>query len=542
MAQVNPTVGDLKGNWEKIERFCARARDAGAQLVILPEMAISGYPPKDLLDMPEFVTRCEQSLETLIAHVRGIAVLCGHIAHLPEGRGLANAATLFQDGEILACAHKILLPTYDVFDETRYFVPGKVATIAQVCGIKVGISICEDIWNVTGFCETTVYNRHPIGELVNSGAEIIINLSASPYRVGKGALRLELGRAIVREYGKPLVLVNQVGGNDDLLFDGHSFALSSAGKVIAQAKGFDEDLAICDTKTGSGDVRVLSANEEAEIIDALVMGVRDYLNKCGFKKAVIGLSGGIDSSVVAVLAAKALGAENVMGISMPSQYTANESIEDARTLAENLGIQFVITPITPMFEAYKMSLKPIFNKHQEDVTEENIQARIRGNILMAASNKLGHITLSTGNKSEIAVGYCTLYGDMAGGLAVISDIPKTKVYALARWMNKDQEIIPQRVLTRPPTAELKPNQTDQDTLPPYEVLDVIVEKYIEKHESSAQIIQDGIPADVVKKVLAMIDINEYKRRQAAPGLKVTQKAFGTGRRFPIAQKFRPYNL
>lgn len=540
LAQVNPTIGDLKGNLEKIERACASARDAGVQLVILPEMVVSGYPPRDLLYTPEFIAQGQQALERLVSHIRGPAVLCGHFARLPEGHGLVNAATLFQDGKILACAHKILLPTYDVFDEMRYFVSGEAVTVCPVNGVKVGISICEDIWNLTGFCETTEYRRQPVDELVKAGAEIIINLSASPYRVGKGEARLQLGKTIVRQYGKPFVLVNQVGGNDDLLFDGHSFALSAKGDVIAQAKGFDEDLVTCDTSAGSGDIRSLSASEEAEVIDALVMGVRDYLHKCGYKKAVVGLSGGIDSSVVAVLAVKALGAENVMGVSMPSQYTADASIEDARILSQNLGIGFSIVPITELFDAYKKSLKPVFSGLREDVTEENIQARIRGNVLMAVSNKMGCMVLSTGNKSEIAVGYCTLYGDMAGGLAVISDIPKTKVYDLARWMNKDRGVIPRRVLERPPTAELRPNQTDQDTLPPYEVLDAIVERYIEKHESAAQIIQAGIAEDTVKRVLAMIDNNEYKRKQAAPGFKITQKAFGTGRRFPIAQRFKPY--
>jgi NAD+ synthetase len=421
----------------------------------------------------------------------------------------------------------------------RYFEPGETATVGIVNGVKIGISICEDIWNLTGFCETAQYLRQPVAELIKAGAEMIVNLSASPYRVGKPEYREKLGAAIVQQYGKPFVLVNQAGGNDDLLFDGHSFALSAKGAVIAQAKGFDEDLVMCDTEAGSGDVRQLPVSESAEIIAALVMGIRDYLRKCGYKKAVIGLSGGIDSSVVATLAVMALGAENVMGVSMPSQYTAKASIDDAQALAKNLGIQLSTVPITELFDAYKKSLRPVFEGKPEDVTEENIQARIRGNLLMALSNKLGCMVLSTGNKSEIAVGYCTLYGDMAGGLAVISDIPKTKVYELARWMNKDREIIPQRALERAPTAELRPNQTDQDTLPPYEILDAIVEKYIEKHESAAQIIKGGIAEDVVKRMLTLIDNNEYKRKQAAPGFKITQKAFGTGRRFPIAQKFKP---
>lgn len=540
LAQINPTVGDLKGNQGKIERYCQQAHEAGAELVVFPEMAISGYPPRDLLCLPEFVDQGHDVLKTLISRVRGPAVLCGHFERLETGQGLANAATLFQDGKILARARKILLPTYDVFDEMRYFEPGEQVTVYVLNGVKVGISICEDIWNLTGFCETSKYHRQPVDELIRAGAEVIVNLSASPYRIGKGEARLQLGKAIVRQFGKPLVLVNQVGGNDDLLFDGHSFALSSKGDVIALARGFDEDLILCDTETGSGDVRPVSESEPAEITDALVMGVRDYLNKCGYKKAVVGLSGGIDSSVVAVLAVKALGAENVLGISMPSPFTADESVEDARTLAKNLGIKFSVLAITELFESYKKSLQPVFEGLREDVTEENLQARIRGNLLMAVSNKMGYIVLSTGNKSEMAVGYCTLYGDMAGGLAVISDIPKTKVYELARWMNKDREVIPPRVLTRAPTAELRPNQTDQDTLPPYDVLDAIVEKYVEQRESADHMIQQGMTRDVVQRVLSMIDNNEYKRKQAAPGFKITQTAFGTGRRFPIAQKFKPY--
>jgi NAD+ synthetase len=538
LAQINPTVGDLKGNQEKIEQFFLKAKASGAELVVFPEMAVCGYPPRDLLCMPEFISQCQLALDSLISRLHGPAVLCGHVMKLETGRGLANAATLFQDGNILARARKILLPDYDVFDEMRYFEPGDKVTVCSLNGVRVGISICEDIWNLTGFCEASEYRRQPVDELVNSGAEMIINLSASPYRVGKGDFRVKLGKAIVRQYSKPLVLVNQVGGNDDLLFDGHSFALSAKGDVIALGRGFEEDLVLCDTETGAGDVRPIPESEPAEIIDALVMGVRDYLNKCGYKKAVIGLSGGIDSSVVAVLATRALGADNVLGISMPSQYTADESKEDAQTLANNLGIKYSEVPITELFSAYKVALNPIFSGRQEDVTEENIQARIRGNILMAVSNKMGCIVLSTGNKSEVAVGYCTLYGDMAGGLAVISDIPKTRVYDLARWMNKDRELIPVRVLTRAPTAELRPNQTDQDTLPPYDVLDAIVEKYVEKCESADQI--PGIPRDVVRRVMSMIDNNEYKRKQAAPGFKITQKAFGTGRRFPIAQKFKPY--
>ncbi|MBI5428618.1 MAG: NAD+ synthase [Nitrospinae bacterium] len=540
LAQINPTIGDFKGNMEKIERSCALARDAGADLTVFSELVLSGYPPRDLLNKPEFVEQGQKALEGLISRLRGPAVLCGHYERTDGNSGLANAATLFQNGKILARTRKILLPTYDVFDELRYFQPGESVCVCPFRGVKLGIGICEDIWNLKGFREIEGYSRNPVEEMIQSGAEIIINLSASPYRIGRRELRLDLGRTIVRQQGCPFVLVNQVGGNDDLLFDGHSFALSAGGETIAQASGFKEDLVMCDTASGSGEIRSLPENEEAEVAAALVMGVRDYLTKCGYKKAVVGLSGGIDSSVVAVLAVEALGPENVMGVSMPSPYTAPESVEDARILAQNLGIRFDVVPIADLFEAYKSTLKPVFSGLAEDVTEENIQARIRGNILMAISNKLAHMVLSTGNKSEMAVGYCTLYGDMAGGLAVISDIPKTKVYALARKMNKEREIIPRRVLTSAPTAELRPNQTDQDSLPPYDILDAIVERYVEKRQSADEIVRQGFPADIVKRVLSLVDNNEYKRKQAAPGLKITQKAFGTGRRFPMAQKFKPY--
>jgi len=540
LAQINPTIGDLAGNARKIEARVQDAQSAGADLVVFSELALSGYPPKDLLNQPEFISENQKFLDDLIARLKGPAVLCGHIQKRPEGagEGLYNSATLFQNGKILSTAQKILMPTYDVFDELRYFQPGKTATLCDFAGVKIGITICEDIWNFPGFCDQIGYCRNPVKELVEKGAQMILNVSASPYCLGRWQVRQNLGRHIAQAFGVPLVLVNQVGGNDDLLFDGHSFALSDQGELLAQAAGFVEDLVMVDINSGSGDIRELPDSESAEMFNALVMGVRDYLNKCGYSQAVIGLSGGIDSAVVAVIAAHALGAENVTGISMPSQYTADESISDAERLAKNLGMQFSEVPIKALFENYKETLKPLFDGKPEDVTEENIQARVRGNLLMAVSNKLGSMVLSTGNKSEMSVGYCTLYGDMAGGLSVISDVPKVQVYQLARWINRKQEIIPENIITRPPTAELRPNQTDQDSLPPYEVLDPILEGDVENHLSVAQLIGQGFDPQVVKEVVAKVDRNEYKRNQAAPGLKVTAKAFGSGRRVPIAQKFK----
>ena len=540
LAQINPTIGDLAGNARKIQDRVRDADSAGADLVVFSELAISGYPPKDLLNQPDFIFENQKSLEDLIARLKGPAVLCGHIQKRSHGasESLFNGATLFQNGNVLAEAQKILLPAYDVFDELRYFQPGETVSLCEFCGIKLGITICEDIWNFPDFCDPKGYHRNPVAELVEQGAQMILNVSASPYHLGRGHTRQNLGRHIAQTFGVPLVLVNQVGGNDDLLFDGQSFALSAQGELLAQAAAFAEDLVMVDMNSESGDIRPLPDSESEEMFNALVMGVHDYLNKCDYARAVIGLSGGIDSAIVAVIAAHALGAENVTGISMPSQYTADESIRDAEQLAKNLGIKFSKVSIKALFESYKTTLKPLFNGKPEDVTEENIQARVRGNLLMAVSNKLGSMVLSTGNKSEMSVGYCTLYGDMAGGLSVISDVPKMKVYQLARWLNRDQEVIPLNIIERPPTAELRPDQTDQDSLPPYEVLDPILEGYVENHLSAAQLIDRGFDPKVVKDVIAKVDRNEYKRNQAAPGLKVTAKAFGSGRRVPIAQRFK----
>jgi NAD+ synthase (glutamine-hydrolysing) len=540
LAQLNPTIGDFEGNSRKIIQACHASEKAGADLVVFSELVLTGYPPRDLLYKPDLICEGQKSLESLVARIQGPAVLMGHVGERKNGtgKGLTNSAVLFQNGQVLAQADKVLLPSYDVFDETRYFQAANQPVVYELSGTRLGITICEDIWNFPGFYDQDIYLSNPVEELVQAGADIILNVSSSPYRVGRWQTRLKLGQYIADRFKLPFVLVNQVGGNDDLLFDGHSFALSASGEVIAQAKGFEEDLVVVDLEQGGGDVCLTPECDEEEMFRGLVMGVCDYLNKCGYSKAVVGLSGGIDSAVVAAIAVEALGADQVMGISMPSQYTASQSISDAERLAGNLGISFSVVPIEELFEQYKKLLSPLFPGLAEDVTEENVQARIRGNILMAVSNKLGSMVLSTGNKSEMSVGYCTLYGDMAGGLSVISDVPKMKVYALANWINREKEIIPQATIERPPTAELKPNQTDQDSLPPYEVLDAILEGYVEKHWSVERLIEAGYDAEIVRQVVRKVDQNEYKRNQAAPGLKVTAKAFGSGRRNPIAQKFR----
>ncbi|PIQ98127.1 MAG: NAD+ synthase [Nitrospinae bacterium CG11_big_fil_rev_8_21_14_0_20_56_8] len=539
LAQINPIIGDFEGNLERIQSACTRAGEEGADLVALPELAVSGYPPRDLLDCPEFVLENQRTLDRLVKSVSGPAVLCGTLLRVQGhgGKDLANGAVLFRNGSILAETRKILLPTYDVFDELRYFRPGDTPLCFDLDGIRLGITICEDIWNFAGFYDEEGYSQNPVEKLASKKIDVLINISASPYRVGHPEKRRLLGRKIATTFGIPFVLVNQIGGNDDLLFDGYSFALSASGEIAARAMGFREDLVVFDLENCGKKFNDVRENEEEEVLEALSMGVKDYLHKCGFKKAVIGLSGGIDSSLVAVIAARALGPENVTGISMPSPYTAQESIDHARRLAENLGIAFHIVPISSLFETYKSSLASLFEGFKEDVTEENIQARIRGNILMAVSNKMGWMVLSTGNKSEVSVGYCTLYGDMAGGLAVISDVPKTRVYALARWINREREIIPHPVLVRAPTAELRPNQTDQDSLPPYDVLDSILEGYVENRETVEQIAARGFPLDLVADIVRKIDRNEYKRSQAPPGLKISRKAFGSGRRKPIVHRF-----
>jgi NAD+ synthetase len=539
IAQLNTTVGDIAGNERLILDAYRRGVDAGADLVLTPELSIPGYPPRDLLLRPSFVAANLESLHRIAQAVGDTGLVVGFAGENPSrpGRELTNAAALLHQGRVLAIRTKTLLPTYDVFDEDRYFEPASENLPIEFRGRKLGLTICEDIWNDEDFWSQRRYRPDPATALVKAGAEILLNISASPWHLGKDATRLAMLRSFSAGERVPVVYCNLVGGNDELVFDGRSLAFNGQGGLLAEAAAFAPDFRVIDTRT-SGGAEPAVIKDEHLLHDALVLGTRDYLHKCGFKSAVLGLSGGIDSALVAVLAVAALGRENVRGLALPSEYSSQGSIDDARRLAENLGIRFDIVPIQPQFLAVKAQMETVFENRPEDTTEENIQARLRGVALMAMSNKFGSLLLTTGNKSEIAVGYCTLYGDMCGGLAVISDVPKTLVYRLARWINRDREVIPTPSITKPPSAELRPNQTDQDSLPPYETLDAILEAYVVRHQSPAQIIASGFSEADVKRVVRLIDFAEYKRRQAAPGLKVTSRAFGVGRRQPVAQKWR----
>lgn len=515
------------------------AKERGADLVVFSELSLCGYLPHDLVERPDFVERNRKELDYVAAQT-ALPAIIGYVGKAQDdtGKPAANCAALVCDGRVVFEQRKMLLPTYDVFDESRYFQPARTQQIFPFCGSQLGVSICEDMWNDKNFWAKRLYERDPVTELVEQGATVLISINSSPYTMDKRALRLDMLRAIAKVHHKPVVYVNQVGGNDSLVFDGSSVALDAEGRIAARAASFEEDLVLFDTKTGAGDVHPQIEDELAAVYRALVCGTRDYVRKCGFSKVVVGLSGGIDSSVVTAIAVDALGPETVLGVAMPGPYSSEESLRDARALAANLNIQLLVLPIGQVFSAYRNTLATAFARAPEDVTEENIQARIRGNFLMALSNKFGCLVLSTGNKSELAVGYCTLYGDMAGGLAVISDVPKTMVYELARLMNRSRAIIPEPVLTKLPSAELRPNQTDQDTLPPYDVLDRILKAYVEDLRRPEEIAAHyGFPLDLVRQVAVRVDRNEYKRQQAAPGLKVTSKAFGVGRRFPIAQKY-----
>lgn len=538
-AQLNPTVGDLRGNFEKIANAYDRLAAAGADLVLTPELAITGYPPQDLVFKSRFVPETLATLEKLHARISNVPLLVGFVDR-NEGRGkpFHNAAALLEPGQPIRKTYKSLLPTYDVFDEDRYFEPGRGSEPFTIRGKKVGVTICEDIWT-EHYLPRPLYDVEPVRGLIEKGAEIIVNLSASPFSLHKPAIRYEMVGALARTYQRPICYCNAVGGNDQLVFDGTSIAVNSSGALIAQLKSFSEDEAIIDTETRST-IQFREGKMAAELFAALSLGLRDYLQKCNFKSAVLGLSGGIDSAVVAAIAVEALGADNVLGVAMPSQYSSPGSVADALALAKNLGIKCLEIPIAKSFETFRTQFKEIFAGRPEDTTEENIQPRLRAMTLMALSNKFGHLLLTTGNKSELAVGYCTIYGDMAGGLAVISDVPKTMVYELARWINSDhasREIIPRSTIDKPPSAELKPNQTDQDTLPPYDVLDDILRLYVEENLSARDIISHGFDEKTVRWVQRRVDLNEYKREQAAPGLKVTTRAFGVGRRMPIAQKY-----
>jgi NAD+ synthase (glutamine-hydrolysing) len=544
LAQFNPTVGDFSGNSARILELGQEAKRRGAQLAVFSELSLCGYLPQDLLERPAFLERNARELACL-AQKAPLPLLVGYAARAgnSSGKPAANAAALVADGRILFEQRKMLLPTYDVFDESRYFQAADSQHVFPLGGEQLGITICEDVWNDKNFWAKPLYERDPVVELVGQGSTVLLNISASPYTLDKRALRFRMLQSIALNHRRPLIYVNQVGGNDSLVFDGSSIALNAQGEIAARAHSFQDDLVLFDTSTGQGEVRPQPEDELEAAYLALVCGTRDYVRKCGFRKVVVGLSGGIDSAVVAALAVAALGAENVLGVSMPSPYSSAGSLTDAQALADNLAIEHIVLPIGGVFQAYRTALKPAFRDRPEDVTEENLQARIRGNLLMAISNKFGSLVLSTGNKSEMAVGYCTLYGDMAGGLAVISDVPKTMVYELAYLINRQaggREIIPQSTLTKPPSAELRPNQTDQDSLPPYEVLDRILKAYVEDQESPQEIADRcGFSLDLVREIASRVDRSEYKRKQAPPGLKITSKAFGLGRRFPIAQKFVP---
>ncbi|MDN7023690.1 NAD+ synthase [Methanoculleus sp. FWC-SCC1] len=540
LLQLNTTVADLDGNAAKIAAAVRSAAVNAPDLIVTPELALAGYPPRDLLLMNLFVGRCREVLDGLARDLAGAPpVLVGFPERNPEsaGRPLYNAAALLHGGRVVQTFRKTLLPTYDVFDEDRYFEPAAGdAQVLHLGGHSIGISICEDIWNDRDFWSRRRYRIDPIAELVRAGAEVIVNISASPFTAGKQALRERMLGEMARKYGAPLAYVNQVGGNDDLVFAGRSSVFDAAGTLIARGAGFTEDLVCVDLdRPGSASVAADDFIPESEIWRALVLGTRDYVRKTGFSSVLLGLSGGIDSAVVAAVAAEAVGAERVLGVLMPSPYSSAGSVNDAQILAGNLGIRTIVLPIRGAMDAFDDILQEVFAGLSPDITEENMQARIRAVILMALSNKLGSLLLSTGNKSELSVGYSTIYGDMAGGLAVIADVPKGMVYRLARWLNRNGVVIPEEIITKPPSAELRPDQTDQDTLPPYEVLDAILYRHIDLHESAAEIVAAGFPAGEVERVLRMVRNAEFKRKQAPPGLKVTDRAFGTGWGMPIAR-------
>lgn len=541
IAQINPTVGDISGNVKKIISYGRKARESNADLVIFSELVVCGYPPMDLLLKQSFVAATLEGVQTIARELSDINVLLGYVDHnRGPGRPLHNACGLLQNGKIAAVQYKTLLPTYDVFDEDRYFEPARDYIIMEIGGKRFGTSVCEDIWNDQQICPVPRYLMDPLNRLGDQHPDVIINISSSPYSVGKENIRHELVRNQARRHRVPIFYVNQVGGNDELIFDGRSIVVDENGELIASAAAFQEDLLIVDLETKKGEIKATPSEHVANLYEALVLGTRDYISKCGFRTAVVGLSGGIDSAVVCAVAARAIGVENVVGIAMPSPYSSDHSKADARKLAENLGIKFYTIAIDKGMTAFNQMMSEPFKGTTGDVTEENIQARLRGVILMAMSNKFGHLVLTTGNKSELAVGYCTLYGDMCGGLAIISDVQKTAVYELAKYINRisGHQVIPQNTIDKEPSAELRPGQKDSDTLPAYAVLDQILHAYIEERLSAGQITELGFDEAVVMDVINRVDRNEYKRYQAAPGLKVTDTAFGFGWRMPIAEKFK----
>jgi NAD+ synthase (glutamine-hydrolysing) len=539
LGQINPTVGDFAGNSAKIIDFAQRAKSASAGMVLFPELSVCGYPPRDLVERSSFVAHNREAAEHIAAETRGIAVICGLVtpAQAETGKSVMNSAALLMDGSIKFVQSKMLLPTYDVFDEMRNFAPARSQVLFPFCGKQMALTICEDAWNDKHFWPRRLYSVDPVEALVQAGGNFVLNISASPFWAGKRELRRDMLSTIARNDHVPVAFVNQVGGNDSLVFDGSSMVFDRNGSVIAQGKSFEEDLIFFDSDSLTGEIHEQIAGEEASIYAALVLGTRDYMRKCSFQQAIIGLSGGIDSALTAAIAVDAIGAQNVIGVGMPGPYSSKGSVDDARELANNLGVRFELLCITDIFESFRKTLSGVFKKYPEDVTEENIQSRIRGSLLMALSNKFGALVLSTGNKSELGVGYCTLYGDMAGGLAVINDVPKTMVYRLAHYVNSRRPVIPQATIDKPPSAELRPGQVDSDSLPPYDMLDAILEDYVEESHSAEQIARErGFNLALVKNVVRMVERNEYKRQQAAPGIKVSSKAFGYGRRFPIAAK------
>ncbi len=543
LAQINPTVGDFPGNVDRMTRAVREAKVRGAEVVVFPELALSGYPPRDLVEKASFLDRSEQELERFAKGIADLDVttICGYVGRSDAqvGKRALNSAAVVERGKILFRQHKMLLPTYDVFDEARYFRPSEREELCTLRGRPVALTICEDAWNDRAYWKQRLYQRDPVEELFKAGAQAMICINASPYHMGKRQIRRGVYRSAARRYAKPVVYVNQVGGNDQLVFDGSSFAMNAAGDVIASGRSFEEDLVLVDLEDGTGDRREDFSDECEAVYQALVLGTRDYVRKCGFSRVLIGLSGGIDSSLTAAIAVEAVGRENVTGVAMPGPYSSDHSLGDAREMAAKMGIRCEVATITPAYEQVLRELKPLFAGQAADTTEENVQSRLRGLTLMALSNKTGALVLTTGNKSEIAVGYCTLYGDMCGGLAVISDVPKTMVYSLSRIANRRLEnAIPESVFTKPPSAELRPDQKDSDSLPEYAVLDQILEQYVEQNATPLQIAGVlAMPLELVRDIVNKVDRNEYKRQQAAPGLKVTTKAFGIGRRFPIAQRY-----
>ena len=550
IAQINPIIGDLPGNAQKILEMSQKAVSAGVRLLLTPELSICGYPPRDLLVNPSFVEAMDKTLQKLAEDLpTNLAVLVGTVvknsqAHITGGKNLFNSIALLENGKIQQFFHKRLLPTYDVFDEKRYFEPGLQANYFKLDDLNIGVTICEDLWNDEEFWGKRSYAVNPIADLANLDVDLIVNLSASPYTVGKQHLREAMLKHSAVNFQQPIIYTNQVGGNDDLIFDGRSFALNKQGEIVCRAKGFVSDFLTVEFNSNKqdlelGNVSPVDESEDEEIWNALVLGVKDYVGKCRFSKVLLGLSGGVDSALVAAIATAALGKENVIGVLMPSPYSSEHSISDALALAANLDIQTQILPIGELMQSFDKSLDELFAGTEFGIAEENLQSRIRGNLLMAISNKFGYLLLSTGNKSEVAVGYCTLYGDMNGGLAVIADVPKTRVYSICKWLNSHQqkEVIPENILTKAPSAELKPGQVDQDSLPPYEILDDILDRLIHQHQSAAEIISAGHEPAIVDRVLQLLSRAEFKRRQAAPGLKITDRAFGTGWRMPIASSW-----